>query len=414
MKARLLILLVCLLPIFTKASDLSNELYFDTRSSSASGEPSWLDGGLGKTRYGGSYSGDTSHQIHLAEIALLSRWQVNWDIDGFVHLQYDPGQSVTTDLVEAYFTYQPAPKSAVKFQLKSGLFFPAISRENTVIAWSSPYTISSSAINSWVGEEIRALGFEFKITHSGEQGDLSVTASAFGFNDAAGTILTYRGWSIGDVKAGARSRLPLAELPAIGLDSTFVPQPYWVEPVREIDEKIGYFVALDWHSHRPLKMGMFYYNNRGVPTVVEDQQYAWGTEFLNAYIELKLPEEITLLSQYMIGSTIMGGQITGTQTWDVDIDYSAGFVLVSKKSGRYRVSLRHDWFDTDDNSNVLVDNNNENGTAYTFAVSMQLQKKNLVIAEYLVINSNRPARTGIGYAAQQQSKTFQISYRFRL
>lgn len=413
MMLRLLVLLLSILPIFANAESVSSELYLDSRIAVATGEPGWLEGGLGKNRYGGSFSGGSSDQLHLAELSVLTHWQVNWDLNGFLHLQYDPGQTVATDVIEGYFVYQPVPESALKFRFKGGLFFPAISRENTGIAWSSPYTISSSAINSWVGEEIRVSGFEFKMTHRSEYGKLSLTGSVFGYNDAAGTILAFRGWSIGDVKAGVRSRLPLAELPSIGPNSTFVPQPYWVEPVREIDEKIGYFVALDWISHQSIKMGVLYYNNRGQPDVVEDIQYAWGTEFANFYIELQLPKQLTVISQHMFGSTIMGHPITGTNTWDIDIDYSAGFLLLSKKAGKYRASVRYDWFDTEDNSNLLVDNNNEDGSAYTIAVSKQLRKKDLIIAEYVVIDSYRAARTTIGYAAQQKNRLFQISYRLR-
>lgn len=406
------LLLLSVFPLLAEAGSLSNEFYIDSRFTTSTGEPGWLDGGLGKSRFGGDVDGESNDHFHLAELAILTQWEVSWDLKGFLHLQYDPGQTVKEDVIEGYFIYQPVPQSDFTFRFKTGLFFPSISRENTGPAWSSPYTISSSAINSWVGEEIRVVGFEFKIIREGEMGNLAISASAFGFNDPTGTLLAYRGWSIGDVKAGARSQLPLAELPAIGLDSSFVPQPYWVDPVKEVDNKIGYYFALDWKSHQPIEIGFLYYNNRGDPDVVEDYQYAWGTEFFNFYIEIELPKKVTVISQYSLGSTIMGGQIAGTQTWDVDVDYSAGFILGSKKAGRYRVSVRYDWFDTDDNSHVLIDNNNENGSAVTFAVSMQLRKKDLLIAEYLIIDSYHPARTTIGYLAQQETKAFQMSYRF--
>ena len=44
--------------------------------------------------------------------------------------------------------------------MKAGAFFPTISLENDDIGWTSPYTLSASAINTWIGEELRTIGTE--------------------------------------------------------------------------------------------------------------------------------------------------------------------------------------------------------------------------------------------------------------
>ena len=44
--------------------------------------------------------------------------------------------------------------------MKTGAFFPTISLENDDLGWTSPYTLTPSAINSWIGDELRTIGSE--------------------------------------------------------------------------------------------------------------------------------------------------------------------------------------------------------------------------------------------------------------
>src|SRR5258705_9405197 len=56
--------------------------------------------------------------------------------------------------------YRPVSTSAFRWSIKAGAFFPPISLENTEIGWTSPWTLTPSAINAWVGEELRTIGLE--------------------------------------------------------------------------------------------------------------------------------------------------------------------------------------------------------------------------------------------------------------
>lgn len=389
------------------------ELYTDARLAVASGEPSWFNDWLGKGRYGGQRDGDTRTLARIPEVSLLAKVDITWDLKSFVHLKYDPEQDDPVDIVEAYLKYQPAPRSAFSYSLKAGLFFPHISRENVGIAWTTPYTITPSAVNSWVGEEIRALGLEAKATYKGEIHRISLTGAVFGFNDPAGTLLAFRGWGIGDAKVGAFGELPLPPVPSIGLNSNFIKQPLWVRPVREIDDRPGFYGALDWQYGNNLEVGAFYYDNRGDPEIIgSDGQYAWDTKFWNFYLEADMPGDIKLISQYMVGNTQMG-RIWRDGKRYVDVDYDAGFILASKKIDRFRVSARMDWYGADDNSFAHYDNNNESGTAFTAAISAEVFKKDVVLLEYLRIDSERPSRATIGFAPDQSNDILQVSYRKR-
>jgi len=396
----------------SKEFPIDLELYADARLGVASGEPTWFKDWLGKGRYGGTRDGGTRTYARIPELSLIAKADVTWDIKAFTHLKYDPEQDIPIDLVEAFVTYAPVPKSSFSYQFKAGVFFPHISRENVGVAWTTPYTITPSAINSWVGEEIRVLGIEGKVTYRTDLFKLSLTGAVFGFNDPAGTLLAFRGWGLGDAKVGAFGELPLPPLPSIGKDSTFVKQPLWVRPVREIDDRPGYYTALDIQYADNLQFGAFYYDNRGNPEIIRNKQYAWDTRFWNFYIETTLSHEIKLISQYMTGNTKMGEIWRNGQRF-LDVDYDAGFLLISKKMERYRVSGRFDWFSTDDNSFESIDNNNETGTAFTAAVSIDVFKKDKILIEYLRIDSERPSRETIGFLADQSNDILQVSFRKR-
>ncbi|WP_262691331.1 hypothetical protein [Kordiimonas aestuarii] len=386
----------------------------DARVTLADGEPSWFKDWLGKGRYGGTHwAGNDVEGLRLAEASILAKAEISWDLSGFVHAKFDHEQGKPLDLVEAYLEYKPAPRSAISYEGRLGLMFPHISRENVGMAWTSPYTITPSAINSWVGEEIRALALEGKAKYRSGAHSLSLTAALFGFNDPAGTLLAFRGWALNDYKVGAFSQLPLANLPSIGADSDFLnKQPLWVHPVNEIDGRPGYYASLDWDYAKRLKAGVFYYDNRGDPEELKRKQYGWDTRFWNFYAEAEPLRGMKLISQYMTGSTKMGRQ-RYRGMYPVDVDFEAVFVLLSQKFERNRVSVRYDWFATDDNTFVEEDNNNEWGHAWTVALSREFRKHDQLILEYLQLDSWRPARKTIGYAADQEQSIIQISYRLR-
>lgn len=388
------------------------ELFTDLRLGIANAEPSWIDDWLGKSRFGGTLDGDTKVDFDVAEVAALFNVEFNWEWTAFVHAKYDEIQDGPVDLVEAYVKYAPTPSSSTRYSFRAGLFFPHISRENVGVAWSSPYSITPSAINSWVGEEIRTLGLEAKASFRGETSQVDVTAAIFGFNDPAGTLLAYRGWALNDVKGGAFSQLPLAPLPQIGPNGTFVAQPFFVEPVAEIDDKPGFYGSIDWTYDRNWKLGAFYYDNRADPTVIEQQQYGWDTRFWNFYAEADVLSGIHMIAQYMRGNTKMGS-IRPSGTRYVDMDFESAFVLATHKFGDHRVTARFDWFETDDLAFVQRDNNNEAGIALTTAYSLALSSKDTLLAEYLYVDSKRVARRDIGFDPEQRQSVFQLAYRRR-
>ncbi|MFC3051339.1 porin family protein [Kordiimonas pumila] len=400
------------LPVYAQDSSLEVDIFADARVTVTSGEPTWFNDWLGKGRYGGERDKGTDAEFRLAEVSLLAKYNLTWDLHAFAHVKYDPEQDKPADVVEAYFSYEPVPKSALRYSFKAGLYFPHISRENTGIAWTSPYTITPSAANSWVGEEIRALGIEAKAEYRHEMHRLAFTVGIFGMNDPAGTLLAFRGWGIGDAKVGAFSQVPLVSLPVFTAEGGFIPQPTWVHPVREIDGRPGYYMAADWRYGRSVSVGVFYYDNRGDPEAFEHKQYAWDTRFWNAYIEAEPVKGLKLISQYMFGRTEMGPKgWGGSDRRYLDVNFDTVYLLASQEFGKYRISGRGEWFGVEDNSLLSIDNNNEDGYAFTVALSRKIGARDILMMEYLYINSDRPARAYIGFEPHQENSLLQLSFR---
>ena len=122
-----------------------------------SGYQSWTEGSVGKLRYDENTDGLV---ISRGFLDLQSRVTDTLDANISLELYQDDLGSVA-DLTEAYVEWRPVPRSPNQYRLKLGAFYPKLSLENTEPGWANAYTISSSAINTWVAEEIRTFGAEF-------------------------------------------------------------------------------------------------------------------------------------------------------------------------------------------------------------------------------------------------------------
>ncbi|HET6907428.1 MAG TPA: hypothetical protein VFH52_10810, partial [Rhodanobacteraceae bacterium] len=174
----------------TRAQDFQLHGFFDVRAVSPAGETSWDDGGLGKSRYG---SGDGG--MRLGGAVLDASWQATPALSAVADLQYQPDAHRHFDVLDAYLRYRPASITPWRWSVKAGAFFAPISLENEGVGWTSLWTLTPSAINSWVGEELRTVGGEFSIEHRGSS-TFQAGFAIFGRNDPAGELLATRGWSL--------------------------------------------------------------------------------------------------------------------------------------------------------------------------------------------------------------------------
>src|SRR6185295_7315933 len=90
-----------------------------------------------------------------------------------------------------------------------GLMWPPVSLEHEGADWHVADTITPSAINSWIGEEVRPVALEGTVSISAGDHKLRTTAAIFAANDTSGTLLTFRGWALHDRTTLAFNRWPL-------------------------------------------------------------------------------------------------------------------------------------------------------------------------------------------------------------
>jgi hypothetical protein len=380
-----------------KAQDFSGGGYVDLRLAQTGAERASIDGGPGKTRYGDDGTG-----VHLAEAALYGNLQLTEDVLVFADLRYEPSQRTAVDLLESYIRYRPISLSSWRWSIKAGAFFPPISEENTAPGWTSPWTLTPSAINSWVGEELRTIGAEAKVEWRGESDRLEAEISVFGWNDVAGVELADRGWVMTDRVTGLfdRQRLPDA------LASPNHPS-VWREPFSEIDNSPGWYAGLSWKHEDWGRLDLLYYDNEADPHAFA-HEYAWRTKFVSVGATTTIGG-VTLLAQAMSGDTAIqpeeddGAYVT---------DFQSAYLLAGYRFGDWRIAARGDVFATEAQDHDPGARLSEHGISETLALSWQPIEYLKLTLEGLRVDSWRTQRLTYGLSPGQVDHQIQLGAKF--
>lgn len=372
-----------------RAQDFSVHGFVDARLIVAPDEQSWVDGGLGKTRYG-----DGSDTAHIGAAAFVADWQIAPAWLAVAGLRYQPDLGSSVSLTEAYVRWRPASTSPWRWSLKAGEFFAPISLENEGIGWTSLWTLTPSAIDSWVGEELRTFGGEFRLEHRGEANTFEGAIALVGANDPAGEIIAARGWSFDDLVSGVGSRLREPDVYAQLLGVT---PPRRYDPFVEIDHGPGGYAELTWRPAGFGRLTVLHYDNLADASMFHrfghgDELFAWRTKF-NSFGATTQAGNWTFIAQAMDGST----EIAPTGFRSVTF-FSAGYLLAGIDLGAWRPALRIDAFTTraDPPSDLA-----EHGNALTLAVNWRPLDWLRLTAEALRVDSTRDQRLSAGLQAHQ-------------
>lgn len=403
-------------PFVTEHMDLlsTNSLWalFDERLVVANGQPSWLSRGMGKTEFQGNSKGGYDTQLSLNEADLVYEPRFSDSLSANISWAWQNHHENRFDLMEAFLNYLPAQTGPVGFQLRAGLMWPEISLEHTTGgAWSVVNTITPSAINTWVGEEIKVVGIEPTVRFSLGEHNFTTTAAVFEFNDTAGTLLSFRGWALDTLKATATSDFPLPNRSPF-LDRA---QQNATESTDNVDHNPGWYGRVAWAPPWPVGVSAFYYDNRGNPQAFQsDLQWGWRTRFWNFGLNADLTPTTKLLAQGMFGSTIMGPDQNG-QPW-VHTFYQSAYVLVTQKIGPWSVTGRAETFGTQERGSEMPPGSGENGWALTAAARINLTRDLTFLAEAMNVESDRDNRVTLGdLTSPFESQTvFQFSLRYRI
>lgn len=359
-KAAALVLVMCTIAATAAdAQTFSLHGVISARGVNASGPEPALAGGLGRLATGGD------RNDFFADAIIGAEWQpTTWltvHASGLARREPSDFGGSNAGLVDAYADLHHS-FGANDVRLRTGMFFLPTSRENREALWTSPYTVSLSAVNSWIAEEFRPIGAEAEWRRLTPAGFVTVAGGAFRGNDTSGTLLAWRGWSINQNR--------------LSVYNETVPIDWWTwatgwkvfpnqrtqgtRPLEgDLDGKTGYTARVRWSLPERATVQWAYVDNQGDRELYHGE-YAWRTKFHLLGATIGDEAKTSASAEYTTGSTGMG--------WDpkrVQADFYAGYLLVSHVYARERFSARYDVFEVADKDATPHDPNSELGRSWT-------------------------------------------------
>jgi hypothetical protein len=385
------------------AVDFHFDGYVDLRLIVPSNQESWQHGMLGKLRYGAE---DNKPELRMAEAVGQAVVLITPELMGLAVIRIEPEQRTFFDFLEAYMRYRPVSTTPWRWSVKAGAFFPPVSLENTELGWTSPWTLTPSAINTWVGEELRTIGLEGMLEWRSEARTISFMASIYGWNDPAGILVADRGWALHDRVTGLIDR---PREPDVIAYATHVPEPLYTYEVLEIDDRPGWYAAASWDETSLGKLNLIYYNNEADPKAVR-KQIAWRTDFWNVGVSTQIGN-VTLLAQALTGETL----IVPSKFFFSDTVFQSAYLLAGWTiSENWRAAARVDVFSNSEERPFAAGNMSEHGNALTAAVNYLPYDWLRLTAEAIRVESTRGQRTIEHLNPHAVENQIQFSARFYL
>jgi hypothetical protein len=214
--------------------------------------------------------------------------------------------------------------SAGRFRARGGAMFLPTSLENVDSLWENPYAISSSALNTWFGEELRPIGLDLTWLYRGAM----LGATVFRGNDTLGALPPVRGWQLHDRWTLLGERIPVDDV-------------YWTSVSVENDGRWGWSARTGWSGSR-LSIQYTHFDNRS-DGVEYDELYNWRTKF--DIVALGWTRgDWTIAAESGWGPTFIvldnGRRVTS--------DIRATYLLVSRRIDDWRLTARIDSWDDGD------------------------------------------------------------------
>lgn len=318
----------------TTATAADWELDLDARLLTVDGPPPFIAGGLGSLRFGGDESGLRLGRARLAVTQALGNL-LSLHLDASSWGDHD---KIPAGLTEAYLQLRPYPRAGFRLRVKAGAFYAPISLENRSGGWESPYTLSYSAIDSWLAEEVRTLGAEAQLdwlgSRTGHDFDLGAVAGMFGWNDGAGAALADGGFTLTDRQTVLWGRVGQPGVPPL----------YSAEPFREMDGNAGAYGGLEVRYLDRVVLRFLRYDNNANPGAPDPVTHtvAWNTAFNTAGLRVDAGSGWTGIIQWLKGATYIAPQGVD-ERWP----FRASYVLLSKRFGSHTLSARYDRFEVE-------------------------------------------------------------------
>jgi hypothetical protein len=344
---RVVLLVLIALPVF---AGVEFDMFLSARGVNATGPQSWLDGGFGRFGAGG----DESKLSAAAQAGIT--WTLTEQLEAHVS---GYGSDDGGGIAEAYVNLHGGD-----VQLRFGQFFLPTSRENKAALWTSPYSMTFSAVNSWIAEEVRPVGVDLQWRHTTGAGHVvSAAGTAFRGNDSMGALLAWRGWALHNRLSVYDEVLPLPPIPT--LQTFFANQrddgtkPFGTD----LDGNTGFAARARWSLPERATVHVAHVDNNG-DRLLHRGEYAWETSFDLVGVEIGNTDRFVAAAEFMTGRTGMG---VSSGPAFVEAGFHAGYLLVSQKTGRNRFTARFDRFGTSEKDFSPAESNEERGHAWLFA-----------------------------------------------
>lgn len=386
------------------------ELNGDVRLVAVDGEPGWLDGGFGKLRSGSE--GVFQIRPEVGNANLVWQPQFAWALSATVVASLQGGTRTQAGLSQAFLSFRPMRSSTgLAFSARAGLMWAPVSLEHEGADWHVKDSITPSAINSWIGEEVRPAAIEASVAANLGGHKLRATAAAFAANDTSGTLLTFRGWALHDTTTLAFHRQPLPPLdgPIGEVQASFT------HPLLDVHSgfahRPGYYAKLAWQPPVPLRLELFRYDNRADPEdVTPDLEWGWRTKFDQVAAVARLPARIELKSQALAGTTDMGYR-DGGRRW-VESRFRSAFLLATRAFGPFGIAVRGEGFDTRNRGSIVGQDYDESGWSAMLAGKREWGAVTGLV-ELLHVSSRREDREDAGLAPRQRQTSLHAQLRMR-
>jgi len=371
----------------------------DVRLVHSTGAESYLDGGPGLLRFDSTQDG-----LRFGEAVVSGKFRILDTLSfNLVASTFGDHNNAWGALSEAYFEYRPFPSGPWRFRARLGAFHVPVSLEHRGVGWTTVYSLTPSAINTWMGEEFRTIGAEgearWRDAEGRVPGDFALVAGVYGWNDPAGVLLADRGFALSD-----RSSTIFGHLGVPPLDF-----------YQEIDHRPGAYAGASWRRGELIELRALHYDNRADPGANDGGfDYAWHTRFTSWGARLEPGTRLTLIAQFMEGATFVGPDSAGDA--QLKMDFHAAFVLGSLEFGSGRLTARYDDFYTKQLRGYYGPPSNQTGHAWTMAWMQQLGERWELGAEWLQVQSVFPPRVEYNNTNPSLTETLiqaAVRYHFR-
>jgi hypothetical protein len=263
-----------------------------------------------------------------AQVQVGLDWRPTPSFGTHIHLlarnEGDESRRGHIGIVQAYaeknFTF-----ASDRFRIMAGAFFLPTSRENIDSLWETPYTISSSALNTWLGEEFRPVGVDLTYMHrSRKAGVFTAGGTVFTGNDTFGALPIDRGWAIHD-------RWTLLGEHVLSRTNIYT------SVSAETDGRLGWSARGKWNNDR----GAIQYtriDNRS-DALLYGELYNWATRFNIVGADYSWGDW-TVAAESGWGTTAIVRRSGVRRTSDI----RASYLLLSRRIANARASVRADEF----------------------------------------------------------------------